>query len=46
MTEQITTHQSATAAQAANISFNIVRVQHEAQHSFLFIIIIQQIQST
>ena len=46
MIEQMITHQSAAAAQAADISFNIVRVQHEAQHLSLSIIIIQQTQST
>ena len=46
MTEQMTTCQSAAAAQAAGISFNVVRAQHEAQHFSLSIIIIQQTQST
>ena len=46
MAEQMTTHQSATTAQAAGIPSNVARVQYEAQHSPLPIITIQQAQST
>ena len=40
MTEQMTTHQSAVTAQVTDISFNVVKAQHEAQHSLLSIITI------
>ncbi len=40
MTEQMTTCQSVAAVQTADISFNVVEVQHETQHLSLFIIII------
>ena len=46
MTEQMTTCQSAAAAQAAGTSFNIAEAQLGAQHLSLPIITIQQAQST